>query len=286
VTGVRLSTVEDGAGTAAAIESEAGPRIVADDEGRAYADVGDLLRRAPDWRAAAARASRDGRLAASGAKVLRPVLAPGATVCVGLNYRKHILEMKREMPTVPTLFSKLARALTDPGAAITLPKASQMVDYEGELCVVIGARGRDIPLERAWDHVAGLTLMNDVTMREFQKRSLQWFAGKSWERATPVGPVVVTLDELPDLGKREITTRVNGEVRQRSELQDLVFDVPTLVADLSRVVTLEPGDLIATGTPGGVGDAMKPPSYLRHGDRVEVTIDGIGTLVNTFEAAS
>lgn len=261
------------------VERPTGRFVVADANGRPIRDVGELLRH-KDWQGLAERASV---AAAPTWKVLRPILEPGATVCVGLNYRKHVLEMGRQLPTVPTLFSKLPRALTDPDVTISLPAASTMMDYEGELTIVIGAGGRDIPLERGWDAVAGFTLLNDVTARDFQKRSLQWFAGKSWERSTPVGPAFVTVDELTDFGDREIVTKVNGEERQRSPMSDLIFDVPTLVSDLSQVITLQPGDMIATGTPGGVGDAMKPPSYLKSGDVVEISFDGIGTLRNKFE---
>jgi len=219
-------------------------------------------------------------------RFMRPVLEPGAVVCVGLNYRTHILEMGRDLPAHPTYFSKLARALTDPDREIELPDASDRVDYEGELVAVIGTGGRNIPLSEAWDAVAGLTLMNDVSMRDFQSRTLQWFAGKSWQAATPVGPVVVTLDELEPLGQRELTVRVNGELRQQSTIDDLLFDVPALVADLSRIIELRPGDLIASGTPGGVGDAMDPKRYLADGDVVEVTLREIGTLRNTFDAGA
>ena len=168
---------------------------------------------------------------------------------------------------------------------MVIPAASSQVDYEGELVAVIGTGGRDIPAEDALDHVAGVTLMNDVTMRDFQYRSLQWFAGKSWRASTPVGPAVVTLDELPNLGELELTTTVNGEVRQRGTIGDLIFGIPALVADISRIVELQPGDLIATGTPGGVGHAMDPPSYLRPGDVVEVAVEGVGALATTFVAA-
>lgn len=279
---MRVVTLRSPEGPVAAIERGNDRFIVKDGQGRSFRDVGDLLR-AGNWRALAEGASAK---AQSGWPVLRPVLEPGATVCVGLNYRKHVLEMGRQLPTVPTLFSKLPRALTDPETKIALPAASEMMDYEGELAIVIGAGGRNIPVGKAWDAVAGFTLLNDVTARDFQKRSLQWFAGKSWERSTPVGPVFVTVDELTNFGDREISTRVNGEERQRSPMSDLIFDVPTLVSDLSQVIHLQSGDLIATGTPGGVGDAMKPPSYLKSGDVVEISFDGIGTLRNTFERAS
>ncbi len=279
---MRLVTLSSPEGPLAAIERSNDRYIVKDEKGRAFRDVGELLR-ANNWRALAENATWE---AQADWPVLRPILEPGATVCVGLNYRKHVLEMGRQLPTVPTLFSKLPRALTDPDTTIALPAASNMMDYEGELAIVIGSGGRNIPMEIAWDAVAGFTLLNDVTARDFQKRSLQWFAGKSWELSTPVGPAIVTVDELTNFGDREISTRVNGEERQRSPMSDLIFDVPTLVSDLSQIITLQPGDIIATGTPGGVGDAMKPPSYLKPGDVVEISFDGIGTLRNAFDRAS
>ncbi|ADB51233.1 fumarylacetoacetate hydrolase family protein [Conexibacter woesei] len=269
---------------------DGGSRAVVVRDGRAatvgeYADVGALLRDGEAGLAAARRAHEqaDGAHDAAPQRLLRPVLEPGAIVCVGLNYRSHILEMGRELPTAPTLFSKLPRALTDPTAAIELPAVSERIDYEGELAVVIGRAGRDVAAADAWSHVAGLTLMNDVTARDFQRRTLQWFAGKTLQASTPIGPVIVTADELEPLGDRELVTRVNGEECQRAPLSDLVFDVPALVADLSRLVELAPGDVIATGTPGGVGEAAR--RYLGDGDVVEVSIDGIGTLRNEFRSA-
>jgi acylpyruvate hydrolase len=226
-----------------------------------------------------ARSDGDGR-AFDAEDLLRPILAPEAVVCVGLNYRTHILEMGRELPTEPTLFSKLPRALTDPYADVELPAASDRIDYEAELAAVIGKGGRDIAVEDAWDHVAGLTVLNDVTARDFQRRTIQWFAGKTFQASTPIGPWLVTTDELGDLGGRELRLTVNGQQRQRARLDDLVFDVPTLVADLSRIIELQPGDVIATGTPGGVGEPQE--LFLRDGDVVEVSIDGIGAIRNTF----
>jgi acylpyruvate hydrolase len=242
--------------------------------GERHRDVGSLLRAGLDT-AAVESGDVEGR-------VVRPVLEPGAVLCVGINYGAHIAEMGRETPTSPTYFSKLPRALTDPGERVVLPAESPKVDYEGEVAAVIGRAGRLIPLESALDHVAGLTLVNDVSMRDFQYRSIQWFAGKSWQASTPVGPEVVSLDELGDLGPLELTTTVNGEPRQRAVLGDLIFDIPTLVADLSQIVELEPGDLIVTGTPGGVGHTMEPPRYLRPGDVVEVSVDRLGSLRTEF----
>jgi len=279
---MRLVTVKTAQGTCAAIEDAAGRRAITDGSGRPYRDIGELLARDADWRTAAAGATQ---ALPADAPTLRPILESGAIICVGLNYRTHVLEMGRELPTAPTYFTKLSRALTDPGTDIAMPAASQKVDYEGELAVVIGAGGRNIPADRAWDAVAGLTLLNDVSMRDFQKRSLQFFAGKTWEDSTPMGPAIVTVDELDPIGPREIVTLVNGEVRQKAPLSDLIFDVPALIADLAQIFTLQPGDIIATGTTGGVGDAMKPPRYLQHGDVVEISIDGIGTLSNRFTRA-
>ncbi|MDT4936567.1 MAG: acylpyruvate hydrolase [Pseudonocardiales bacterium] len=246
-----------------------------------YRDVGALLRDTSGGVQAAQVAEQTGTaVPLEPARLLRPVLDPGAVVCVGLNYRTHILEMGRELPTEPTLFSKLPRALTDPYADVELPAASAKVDYEAELAVVIGNGGRNIAYEDAWSHVAGLTILNDVTARDYQRRTIQWFAGKTFQRSTPVGPWIVTPDELGDLSELELRLTVNGEERQRAKLGDLVFDVSALVADLSRIVELEPGDMIATGTPGGVGEPQG--TFLHPGDEVEVSIDGIGAIRNTF----
>jgi acylpyruvate hydrolase len=270
----------------ATIHTDHGPRaaVLREDEAvlvDGYPDVGALLRDGHTGMDAAQRARIDGDGRPFDAEdLLRPILAPEAVVCVGLNYRTHILEMGRELPTEPTLFSKLPRALTDPYADVELPAASDRIDYEAELAAVIGKGGRDIAVEDAWDHVAGLTVLNDVTARDFQRRTVQWFAGKTFQASTPIGPWIVTTDELGDLGDRELRLTVNGQERQRAWLDDLVFDVPTLVADLSRIVDLQPGDIIATGTPGGVGEPQG--FFLRDGDVVEVSIDGIGAIRNTF----
>ncbi len=277
---MRLATVTtDGSATSAAVI--AGQGVVPVD---GYADVGALLRDPRGMeRARSAASAADGAEPLDAARLRQPILQPGAVVCVGLNYRSHILEMGRELPTEPTLFSKLPRALTDPYADIVLPAVSDKVDYEAELAVVIGRGGRDVAAADAWDHVAGLTVINDITMRDYQRRTVQWFAGKTFQASTPWGPWIVTLDELGDLDDRAISLTVNGEERQRSVLGDLVFDVPTLVADLSRIVELEPGDVIATGTPGGVGVAAG--RFLQPGDEVVVAIDGIGELRNTMVEA-
>jgi acylpyruvate hydrolase len=248
---------------------------------RGYRDIGALLSAGESGWQAARRAESDGEAQPfEDARLLRPVLDPPGIVCVGLNYATHIKEMGRELPTSPTLFAKLPRALTDPYADVVLPPPSRQVDYEGELAVIIGRRGRYVRAADAADHIAGLTVLNDVTARDYQRRTLQWFAGKTFQESTPMGPWIVTLDELGDLSELELRLSVNGEQRQRAALGDLVFDIAALVADISQIVELLPGDVIATGTPGGVGEAAD--TFLADGDTVEVAIDGIGVLRNRF----
>ena len=274
---MRLATLARGEATRAAVVIEQENAVPIDD----YVDVGALLRDGAAGMEAARRALEvGGGVPFTPSDLRRPILAPGAIICVGLNYRNHILEMGRELPAHPTLFSKLPRALADPFADVPMPTVSTRWDYEAELGVVIGRAGRMIAAEDAWEHVAGFTVVNDVTARDYQRRTIQWFAGKTFQATTPVGPWLVTPDELPDLGARELALTVNGEERQRAQLDELVFDVPSLVEDLSRIIELEPGDVIATGTPGGVGQASE--TYLADGDVVEVAIDGIGSIRNTF----
>jgi acylpyruvate hydrolase len=165
-------------------------------------------------------------------------------------------------------------------ADIVLPAVCRKIDYEGELGVVIGTAGAEISTELAWDHVAGLTVVNEVSIRDFQNRTTQWFAGKNVQASTPFGPAVTTLDEIDEVPALELRVTVNGEERQRALLGDLVFDIPSLIADLSQIVELEPGDVIATGTPGGVGAATE--TFLNDGDVVEVSIDMLGSIRNTF----
>ena len=240
-----------------------------------YADVGEVLRRGALADAATAPGP-DHDLA--GADLAPIVTAPGKIVCVGLNYRNHILEMGRELPQYPTLFTKYPEALVGPRDDIQLPPESEQVDWEGELAVIIGPTVRRARGARARAAVAGYTVLNDVTMRDWQYRSPQWFQGKSWENSTPLGPVFVTPDELAV--DAVMTTEVDGEEVQRTPIDDLVHDVPALVEYVSTIFTLRPGDIIATGTPGGVGHARKPPRYLRPGQTLTTRIEGIGELVN------
>jgi acylpyruvate hydrolase len=247
-------------------------------------DVGALLRGGPDAVARASAAAGTRHDIATGD--LAPVVTdPGKIVCQGLNYRGHILEMGRELPTHPTLFAKFREALIGAHDDIVLPALSDQVDWEAELALVIGVPVRHAGRDEASAAIAGFTIANDVSMRDWQLRSLEWLQGKTWEHSTPVGPWLVTPDELggtaPDL---ELRCAVDGIVRQQSRTADLVFDPIDLVSYISEIVTLAPGDLVLTGTPAGVGLGMNPPVFLHPGQVVATTIEGIGELRNLCRA--
>ena len=203
---------------------------------------------------------------------------PGKVICVGLNYAAHIEETKREHSEYPVLFTKFGTTLTGPFDDIPLPCESETIDYEGEIVVVIGERGRRVPRERALDHVAGYTIANDVSMRDYQYKTHQWLQGKAWDASTPVGPDLVTLDELD--GPLTLKTFVNGEQVQDASTELLIFDVATLVSTVSEFATIEPGDLILTGTPGGVGYRREPQLLLKDGDVVAVEVAQVGRIEN------
>jgi len=274
--------------------TEQGPRACGESEG-SYVDLNDadpalpatvkgLLALGPEGvrRAGSAMARGGRRHEPAGATLLAPVPDPAKIVCLGLNYRDHAAESGMDVPTEPILFSKYATALIGPGAPIVLPESSQEVDYEAELVVVIGRGGREIPRDRAMEHVGGYAVGNDVSARDWQlgKPGKQWMAGKTFDTFAPVGPAVVTPEEIPDPQALGIRARVNGRTMQDSNTEQLVFGVAEVIAYLSRIFTLEPGDLIFTGTPPGVGMARKPPVWLQPGDIVEVEIDGLGRLRN------
>jgi 2-keto-4-pentenoate hydratase/2-oxohepta-3-ene-1,7-dioic acid hydratase in catechol pathway len=213
-------------------------------------------------------------------RLLAPVPRPPKLMCVGLNYRDHVEETKATLPSVPTIFAKFPTAIIGPGDAIVLPKASKQPDYEAELAFVIGKGGRHIAAADWRDHVFGYTILNDVSARDVQKATSQWTMGKSFDTFAPMGPWLVTADEVPDPHDLDISLRLNGTVMQSSNTRNLIFRVPDLVAFLSSVFTLEPGDVVSTGTPGGVGFARTPAVYLRPGDQVEIRVHGLGELSN------
>jgi 2-keto-4-pentenoate hydratase/2-oxohepta-3-ene-1,7-dioic acid hydratase in catechol pathway len=204
--------------------------------------------------------------------------------CVGINYRRHALELGRGLPEKPTLFVRFPSSLVGPDEPLVAPLASRDYDYEGELAVVIGRAGRRIARERALDHVAGFSCFGDHSVRDYQRHTTQFTAGKNFDRTGSFGPWIVTRDELPDVGALQLETLVNGELRQSAPLADLIFDVPAIIVYLSEVLELRPGDVIATGTPSGVAAARGPEFFMRPGDVVEVSIGGIGTLRNQVVA--
>jgi len=217
-------------------------------------------------------------------KLLAPVPKPPKVICVGLNYRDHAIESKMEIPAVPTIFSKYATAVIGPGEKIVLPKNSQKPDYEAEFAFVIGKGGRHISKERAMEHVFGYMNLNDVSARDFQMATTQWMMGKTFDTFAPTGPYVASADEIADPHALDISLSINGEVMQHSNTRELIFRIPDLVEYLSSVFTLEPGDIVSTGTPSGVGFSHKPPRWLRPGDEVVVRVEGLGELRNVCVA--
>lgn len=227
------------------------------------------------------------------ATFLAPIPVPQKNVmCVGRNYAEHIAEGDRAqnqkvgVTEYPVFFTKPPTSIVAPdGDVLIFPTVSEAIDYEVELAVIIGKPGRNIAKADAYDHIFGYTILNDITARDIQRRhGGQYFKGKGLDGSCPLGPWIVTADEITDPHDLSIGLTVNGEQRQNGHTRDMIFDIPTLIASLSEGLTLEPGDIIATGTPSGVGYAMDPPKFLKHGDTVECTISGIGTLTNSVRA--
>lgn len=216
------------------------------------------------------------------AELALPLPSPAKVICCGLNYADHITEMGRELPEYPTLFAKFADTLTGPTDEIAVPSVAQgALDWEAELAVVVGAELRGASEDEAREGIAGYMLANDISVRDWQKRTLQWFQGKAWDATTPLGPVLVTADAIDPEAGIEITCEVNGVRRQTGNTKTLVFAAAALTAYVSQFTALRPGDVILTGTPGGVGMGMQPPLYLTDGDTVVVEAEGLGRLENT-----
>jgi 2-keto-4-pentenoate hydratase/2-oxohepta-3-ene-1,7-dioic acid hydratase in catechol pathway len=235
-------------------------------------DVGQLL-------ASGARITDAGeRVDSSSIRVHAPIERPGKIICVGLNYRDHCREQSIDPPAYPMLFSKFANAVCDPGASVMRPVATEKLDLECELAVVIGVRASRIGRAGAREVIFGYTILNDITMRDLQGEDRQWLRAKGSDGFAPMGPVVVTADEITDPQGLRMRSSVNGETWQDSSTAEMIFDVRTLVAFASRTITLEPGDVIATGTPAGVGHFQHPPRYLAGGDQLRCEIEGIGVL--------
>ena len=269
---MRLATIRhDGATRAVRVETDEVVLL----EG---ADVGAILRSA-----AGAAAAEGARIALSEIEFAPVVTHPDKIVCVGVNYRDHIEEMGRDVPGAPTYFAKYRAALIGAGDDICLPPTdvSTHTDWEAELAIIIGTPVRHASPTEAYDAIAGFTVLNDVSVRDWQRRTTQFLAGKSFEGMTPVGPVLVTKDEVGDGSGLAITTEIDGVVKQSSNTSELVFNAVDIVADLSKIITLEPGDIIATGTPGGVGAARTPPEWMADGTVLRTSIEGLGECVNT-----
>jgi 2-keto-4-pentenoate hydratase/2-oxohepta-3-ene-1,7-dioic acid hydratase in catechol pathway len=220
------------------------------------------------------------KLKANEYRLLAPIPRPNKLICVGLNYREHAIESKMAIPTTPVIFNKFATAVVGPGDAVVLPKLTEKPDYEAELAFVIGKGGRNIAEANWKEHVFGYTIVNDVSARDIQLGSSQWLMGKTFDTFAPMGPAIVTADEIADPHNLAIRMTINGEVLQDQNTRELIFGVPALIAYLSSVFTLEPGDIVSTGTPSGVGMGRTPPRWLRPGDEMVVFVEGIGELTN------
>lgn len=273
---MRLATIEiEGAPRAARVEGETYVLLP-------FSDIGELLAH-PDWRE---RAAADGETRdAAGVRPLPVVLKPSKILCLSRNYAAHAAEGGNVPPSHPDMFVKFPSSMIGAVDDIPMPKVSEKLDWEAELAVIIGTGGRDIPVEQALEHVAGYSVSNDITVRDWQHRTQQWTAGKAWDALTPLGPHLVTADELPPGGAGlEIGCSVDGQVWQTSTTDLMVFDVRTVIADISTFTRLEPGDVILTGTPSGVGAAQRPQVFLSPGQTVTVWVEGIGETKNRIVA--
>ncbi|MFC6672673.1 fumarylacetoacetate hydrolase family protein [Marinobacterium aestuariivivens] len=245
----------------------------------------DLVSRGAEALQAAERVLAEAPVVDAGTiQYLPPIERPGKIVCVGLNYADHTKESPYEQPDYPTFFPRFSTSLIGHGAAMIRPRASEQLDFEGELAVVIGSRGRHIPRDQALAHVAGYSIFNEGSIRDYQFKSPQWTVGKNFDATGAFGPVFVSADELP-AGAKGLTlvTRLNDQVVQQGNTDDMIFDVAELISILSEAVTLEPGDVIVSGTPAGIGWARRPPLFMKPGDVCTVEIEGIGTLQNKIE---
>jgi acylpyruvate hydrolase len=281
---VRLATISTTTGPRLHVRARSGYVDIGEATGNPrYAAVQSFLTGgAAALDAARALTSGDGR--EYGPEDIGPsVPSPERILCLGLNYSEHILEGGREMPTFPDAFVRSRETVLPPYADLVRPALTEKYDYEGELGIVIGAGGRYIPADKAMDAIAGFTVLNDASARDWQRAASQWTAGKNFDGSMPIGPEIVTPDEV-NIADVALTTVLNGQVMQSARTSQMIVDVPSAVEFFSSFTTLRPGDVIATGTPGGVGFARKPPVWLNPGDVIEVTIEGVGTIRNRVVA--
>ncbi|RJS61697.1 fumarylacetoacetate hydrolase family protein [Bacillus sp. PK3_68] len=269
-------------------ESATGERTLPDTLLEAIASAADLTERVKQWMEAAGEGEeKAAAVSVKGVEWLAPIPRPSKNImCIGKNYRDHAIEMGGEesIPTELMVFTKAPTAVIAANESIpAYEELSNALDYEGELGVIIGKKGKSIAKEDALDYIFGYTIINDVTARDLQKRHKQFFLGKSLDGTCPMGPWIVTKDEVEDPHNLDIETKVNGEVRQQSNTKHFIFPIDDIISTLSKGMTLEPGDVIATGTPAGVGQGMNPPGLLKSGDTIEINIEQIGTLLNKVQ---
>jgi 2-keto-4-pentenoate hydratase/2-oxohepta-3-ene-1,7-dioic acid hydratase in catechol pathway len=274
-------------GTAPEAGIVAGDRVI----GLSAAGYDSVLQLIENWDTARAtveallnQTPREAAADLSQVTLMAPIPRPPKLICVGLNYRDHAKESGMEIPSVPTIFNKFPNVVIGPNDPIVLPKNSEKPDYEAEFAFVIGKGGRHIAADTWQDHVFGYTIVNDVSARDFQMKTSQWLMGKTFDTFAPMGPWIVTADEVADPHALDISMTIGGQVLQNSNTRELIFRIPQLIEFLSSVVTLEPGDIVSTGTPAGVGFGFKPPRWLRAGDECVVTVAGIGELRNPVVA--
>jgi 2-keto-4-pentenoate hydratase/2-oxohepta-3-ene-1,7-dioic acid hydratase in catechol pathway len=279
---MRLCTFSDAGGTRVGVVREDGVVDLAAAAPALPRELAALLAAGPDALHAAANAALRARerLPLASVRLAPPILRPPKFLAIGLNYADHVAEAGLETPKLPTVFNKQSTCVAGPRDPVHMPRVSSALDYEGELGFVIGQRCRHVPRARAHEVIAGYLVVNDVTVRDWQLRIPTWTMGKSFDTHGPLGPWLTTADEVGDPHGLRLRTWVNGELRQDSSTKQLIFDCFALVEHLSTAFTLEPGDVVATGTPGGVGIAMKPPRLLKVGDRVRIEIEGLGALDN------
>ena len=276
---MRLVTYDSGRGPRAGVLTDSGVVDVSDalgDAGPAEPGLGALLRAGPLQEV---RVPADAQTIPAGeARLLPPVTDPEKIIGIGLNYRSHAEEAGQEPPATPTFFAKFRNALAAPGATVQLPAASSKVDFEAEVAFVVGRRCRDVPESEALDHVAGYTLLNDLSARDLQFATPQWMPGKVFDGSAPCGPALVTPEEAGPPDAIEIELTLNGEVMQSASTAEMIHPIPALLSHLSRLMTLEPGDIVSTGTPAGVGSTRQPRVWLQPGDEVVISSPTLGRL--------
>ncbi|MCH4562200.1 fumarylacetoacetate hydrolase family protein [Halomonas sp. EGI 63088] len=279
---MRFVTFEQDGHQGLAIEEQEGLRGLTVNDAGYPGDLAQLLKEGEATLQKAHRRLGGGRsLEGESIRFLPPLPRPAKIICVGLNYADHTKESPYDQPDYPTVFTRFASSLIGHNAPIIRPAGSEQLDYEGEMAVIIGTGGRNISRGRALDHVAGYSIFNDASVRDYQFKSPQWTMGKNFDATGAFGPAFVTAEELPLGGKGlQLRTLLNGEVVQQANTDDLIFDVADLISIISEVLTLEPGDVLVTGTPAGVGFARTPPLYMQEGDVCSVEVEGLGTLIN------